>query len=283
MNAETGPSVEGLLLQAIGILPLAGLSFLLSRSIRRDYLRYFWRAWTSLALALFSLYFSLRFPVVRPVLEPLYYLGEYVFAGFVLAGCRNLATGARVGPAAPVAAPAGRRCSPSPSPTSTAASRCASSPRRRSWPSCSRSPCARSATCPPPAVAGSASCCSRSRSRRSSPVRALRAGAVVVGVDEDPPARGVRGLHLAVRSLLRDAPRLRHPDRRHGARASRARARERAAPRGAGEARGHGPGRSPDRLAATGTRSTRWSRATGRSEGAAGQRRRSWTSTRSRP
>jgi len=95
MNAETGPSVEALLLQAIGILPLAGLSFLLSRSIQRDSLRYFWRAWTSLAIALFSLYFSLRLPVLRPVLEPLYYLGEYVFAGFVLAGCRVLATGAR--------------------------------------------------------------------------------------------------------------------------------------------------------------------------------------------
>ena len=97
MNAETGPSFEALLLQAIGILPLAGLSFLLSRSIRRDTLRYFWMAWTSLALGLFSLYFSLRLPVVRSALEPLYYLGEYVFAGFVLAGCRNLATGVRAG------------------------------------------------------------------------------------------------------------------------------------------------------------------------------------------
>jgi diguanylate cyclase (GGDEF)-like protein len=97
MNAETGLSFEALLLQAIGILPLAGLSFLLSRSIRRDYVRYFWLAWTSLALGLFSLYFALRLPVVRSVLEPLYYLGEYVFAGFVLAGCRNLATGERAG------------------------------------------------------------------------------------------------------------------------------------------------------------------------------------------
>ena len=97
MNAETGPSVQALLLQAIGILPLVLLSALLSRSIPRDTLRYFWRAWTSLAVALFSLYFSLRFPAVRPVLEPLYYLGEYVFAGLVLAGCRSLATGAREG------------------------------------------------------------------------------------------------------------------------------------------------------------------------------------------
>ncbi|HYN03512.1 MAG TPA: GGDEF domain-containing protein [Vicinamibacteria bacterium] len=97
MNTETGLSFQALLLQAIGILPLAGLSFLLSRSIRRDTLRYFWLAWTSLALGLFSLYFSLRLPVVRSVLEPLYYLGEYVFAGFLLAGCRNLATGVRPG------------------------------------------------------------------------------------------------------------------------------------------------------------------------------------------
>ena len=97
MNTETGLSFQALLLQAIGILPLAGLSFLLSRSIRRDYVRYFWLAWTSLALGLFSLYFSLRLPVARSVLEPLYYLGEYVFAGFLLAGCRNLATGVRPG------------------------------------------------------------------------------------------------------------------------------------------------------------------------------------------
>jgi diguanylate cyclase (GGDEF)-like protein len=101
MNAATGLSVETLLLQAIGILPLAGLSFLLSRSIQRDTLRYFWRAWASLAVALFSLYFSLRLPLARPVLEPLYFLGEYVFAGFVLAGCRNLATGARAGRRSP--------------------------------------------------------------------------------------------------------------------------------------------------------------------------------------
>jgi diguanylate cyclase (GGDEF)-like protein len=97
VSPDAIPSQQGLLLQAIGILPLAVLSFLLSRSIRREYLRYFWRAWTSLAIGLFSHYFSLRFPAARAVLEPIYFLGEYVFAGFILAGCRNLATGARVG------------------------------------------------------------------------------------------------------------------------------------------------------------------------------------------
>lgn len=95
MNPDPAPSLEALLLQAVGILPLASLSFLLSRSIPRDSLQYFWRAWWSLAIALFSLYFALRFPASRPVIEPLYFLGEYVFAGLILAGCRNLATGAR--------------------------------------------------------------------------------------------------------------------------------------------------------------------------------------------
>jgi diguanylate cyclase (GGDEF)-like protein len=97
MSPDPSPSLEALLLQGFGILPLAALSFLLSRSIPRDYLRYFWRAWTSLAVALFALYFSLRFPAERAVLESLYFLGEYVFAGLILAGCRNLGTGESVG------------------------------------------------------------------------------------------------------------------------------------------------------------------------------------------
>jgi diguanylate cyclase (GGDEF)-like protein len=97
MSPDLSPSLDALLLQATGILPLAALSFLLSRSVRRDSLRYFWRAWTSLAIALFSLYFSQRLPAARVVLEPVYFLGESVFAAFILAGCRNLATGARAG------------------------------------------------------------------------------------------------------------------------------------------------------------------------------------------
>lgn len=97
MNTDPSVSLHSLLLQAIGILPLAVLSFLLTRSIPRDHLRYFWRAWTWLAVSLFSLYFSLRFPPVRSALEPLHFLGEYVFAGLVLAACRSLATGSRMG------------------------------------------------------------------------------------------------------------------------------------------------------------------------------------------
>jgi diguanylate cyclase (GGDEF)-like protein len=97
MTPEAGPALESLLLQAVGILPLAILSFLLSRSIRRDSLRYFWLAWSSLATALFCLYLALRFPSARAVLETLYFLGEYAFAALMVAGCRSLATGARLG------------------------------------------------------------------------------------------------------------------------------------------------------------------------------------------
>ena len=96
MNGDPSSSLYALLLQAIGIVPLAVLSFLLSRAIRQDYLRYFWRAWASLAAALLALYLSLRLPGARLLLEPFYFLGEYVFAGFLIAGCRNLATGARL-------------------------------------------------------------------------------------------------------------------------------------------------------------------------------------------
>jgi len=97
MNPDLSPSLQGLLLQAIGVAPLALLSFLLSRSIRRDYLRYWWRAWTSLAAALFALFLALRIPAAEGVLEPLYYFGEYLFGGLLVAGCRSLASDRRPG------------------------------------------------------------------------------------------------------------------------------------------------------------------------------------------
>lgn len=96
MNGDLSSSLYALLLQAIGIVPLAVLSFLLSRAIRQDYLRYFWQAWSSLALGLLALYLALRLPAARLLLEPVYFLGEYAFAGFLIAGCRNLASGARL-------------------------------------------------------------------------------------------------------------------------------------------------------------------------------------------
>jgi diguanylate cyclase (GGDEF)-like protein len=94
MSPEVSPGIHGLLLQAIGIVPLAFLSFLLNRSIQRDYLRYWWQAWASLAVSLFALYLALRLPGGRLWLEPVYFLGEYVFGGLLLAGCRSLVSGA---------------------------------------------------------------------------------------------------------------------------------------------------------------------------------------------
>jgi diguanylate cyclase (GGDEF)-like protein len=90
------PSHEGVVIQAIGILPLALLSFLLSRSIGREHLRYWWRAWACLAVALFALYATLRSPWTRAALEPVCFFGELLFAGLIVAGCRNLSTGARL-------------------------------------------------------------------------------------------------------------------------------------------------------------------------------------------
>jgi diguanylate cyclase (GGDEF)-like protein len=96
VNGELAPGLYALLLQAIGIVPLAVLSFLLGRTTRQDCARYFSAAWASLAAALVALYLSARLPGARLLLQPLYFLGEYLFAGLLIAGCRNLASGARL-------------------------------------------------------------------------------------------------------------------------------------------------------------------------------------------
>jgi len=96
MIPDFSASLHGLLLQAVGIVALALLSFLLSRSIQRDYLRYWWQAWTSLAVSLVALFLALRLPAIRAWVEPVYFMGEYVFGGLMIAGCRSVASGAPV-------------------------------------------------------------------------------------------------------------------------------------------------------------------------------------------
>jgi diguanylate cyclase (GGDEF)-like protein len=86
----------GLLLQTAGILLIAALSFFLTRSIRRDYLRYWSWAWACLALGLSALLVSFEVLRVRPVAETFYYFGEYAFGYLLVAGCRNYATQARL-------------------------------------------------------------------------------------------------------------------------------------------------------------------------------------------
>jgi diguanylate cyclase (GGDEF)-like protein len=94
VSTDSAASLEGLLLQAIGTLPLALLSFLLSRSITGAHLRHFWRAWACLTASLFALYLSQHLPAARALLEPLYFLGELAFAWLIVEGCRSLAAGA---------------------------------------------------------------------------------------------------------------------------------------------------------------------------------------------
>jgi diguanylate cyclase (GGDEF)-like protein len=96
MSPDISTSLHGLLLQAIGIGSLALLSFLLSRSIQRDYLRYWWQAWTSLAVSLVALFLALRLPGIRAWVEPVYFMGEYVFGGLLVAGCRSVGSGAPI-------------------------------------------------------------------------------------------------------------------------------------------------------------------------------------------
>jgi diguanylate cyclase (GGDEF)-like protein len=96
MSPDLSPNLQGLLLQAIGVAPLAVLSYLLNRSIRRGYLRFWSWAWTALAAALFALLLAIWLPASRPLLEPLHFLGEYAFAYWMIRGCRAL--GARPAP-----------------------------------------------------------------------------------------------------------------------------------------------------------------------------------------
>jgi hypothetical protein len=96
MSPDLLPNLQSVLLEAVGVAPLAVLSFLLSRSIRRVYLRYWWLAWASLAASSFSLVVALRLPALRSLLEPAHFFGEYAFGYFMLSGCRALA--ARRGP-----------------------------------------------------------------------------------------------------------------------------------------------------------------------------------------
>jgi diguanylate cyclase (GGDEF)-like protein len=97
MSPDLAPNLQGLLLQAVGVAPLAVLSFLLSRSLRRTYLRFWWWAWTSLAAALFSLVIGISLPAARPLLEPVHFFGQYAFAYWMMCGCRALVSGRNYG------------------------------------------------------------------------------------------------------------------------------------------------------------------------------------------
>ncbi len=88
-------SITGLIIQFAGIFLIGTLFIFLSHSLKSNALRYWKIAWLSLSCALLSLFtafktseysFSIFFTMG-------YYLGEYVFAYWLIAGCRNYVSG----------------------------------------------------------------------------------------------------------------------------------------------------------------------------------------------
>jgi diguanylate cyclase (GGDEF)-like protein len=86
-------SIVGLGIQWAGIFLVAILSFLLTRSIRRDFFDYWTLGWGCLALGLSFLLIAFCLPVNPKVCYAFYFLGEYAFGYLFLCGCRNFASG----------------------------------------------------------------------------------------------------------------------------------------------------------------------------------------------
>lgn len=97
MNAQGLSNVAGLTIQLAGVVLITALSLFITRSMRRTFIYYWAAGWCCLTVALASLLISLQFSFLRTVVEPLYFMGEYCFAYLFIAGCRNRATGARIG------------------------------------------------------------------------------------------------------------------------------------------------------------------------------------------
>lgn len=84
-------SIIGLIIQFAGIFLLGTLFLFLANSLKSDALKYWKTAWLSLSFALLSLYVAFNFEAVSKLFLVLYYVGEYVFAYLLIAGCRNYA------------------------------------------------------------------------------------------------------------------------------------------------------------------------------------------------
>jgi diguanylate cyclase (GGDEF)-like protein len=81
------------LIQATGIMLMAGMLLPMTRAIPNRFLRYWAYGWVSLTVAQFALFASYQFPDWRPVFLTGYCLAEYLFGFLLWAGCREFATG----------------------------------------------------------------------------------------------------------------------------------------------------------------------------------------------
>ena len=89
------------LIQAVGILLVAGLLLPMTRAIPGRFLKYWSLGWVCLTLALFAVFGSFQFPadpVPRVALLIGYCLAEYLFGFLLWAGCREFATGLALRP-----------------------------------------------------------------------------------------------------------------------------------------------------------------------------------------
>jgi len=90
MNSETG-----LIVQLAGICLIAVLFVFLTNTLKSNALRYWRNAWLALSSALFCLFIAFSSQAAKPFFT-LYYLGEYIFAFFLIAGCRNYASDQKI-------------------------------------------------------------------------------------------------------------------------------------------------------------------------------------------
>jgi len=86
----------GLAIQCVGVLLITLLSIFMQSSIKSNALRYWTAAWASLSLALISLFAAFRLASTQTIFYSCYFLGEYLFGLWFIAGCRAQVTGATV-------------------------------------------------------------------------------------------------------------------------------------------------------------------------------------------
>jgi diguanylate cyclase (GGDEF)-like protein len=84
----------GLAIQCVGVLLITLLSMFMQSSIKSNALRYWTAAWASLSLSLISLFAAFRLASTQTIFYSCYFLGEYLFGLWFIAGCRAHVTGA---------------------------------------------------------------------------------------------------------------------------------------------------------------------------------------------
>jgi diguanylate cyclase (GGDEF)-like protein len=88
--------IVGTAIQVTGAGLIGILCYLIGRTIRHPFLRYWSAGWASLTVALFALLVAFLRPASSPMTYRVYCLGEYVAGYLWLAGCRHFTHGARL-------------------------------------------------------------------------------------------------------------------------------------------------------------------------------------------